>query len=191
MTQDEAHGLEFTGERWDGADLSDRTFSACTFERCSFAGADLSRARFEDCVFRGCNLSNANLANASLQGAAFEDCKAVGLDFGKCRRLLLAVRFADCDLSYGLFSGLDLRDTRFTGCRLREVAFTGCKLGGASFHGADLGRATFGDCDLRAADFREARDYGLDLARNKVKGARFDYPAVLALLAPFELDIES
>lgn len=53
---------EYTGSRFEKADLSDQTirgvvFEDCTFIRCDFSSAVAQQCRFTDCVFEQCNMS--------------------------------------------------------------------------------------------------------------------------------------
>ena len=183
-------GEALRGERWDGASLRDHGFEECTLSGCSMVGADLSGARIERTELESCNLSNAKLLDASLQDVTLRSSKVVGVDFGACRKLLLSVRFADCDLSYATFRDLDLRESAFERCRMHDVELVGCDLSGVSFVGAQLQGARLSGCDLRGADFREASGFSFELSQNKTKGAKFSTPEVLAFLAPFELDLD-
>ena len=54
-----------------------------------------------------------------------------------------------------------------------------------------LGSTAFSRCDLQKADFREATGYRIDPSDNQMKGARFSFPDVIALLNGFGLVIES
>ena len=53
-----------------------------------------------------------------------------------------------------------------------------------------LGRTQFSRCDLQKVDFREATDYLIDPTVNRMQGARFSFPDVVALLSGFGLKIE-
>ena len=53
-----------------------------------------------------------------------------------------------------------------------------------------LGRTTFSRCDLQRADFRMAEAYAINPADNRMKGARFSFPDVVALLEGTGIQIE-
>ena len=96
----------------------------------------------------------------------------------------------NCSFQYSDFSGLALAGFDFSTCQFRECVFDGCALAGADFSGAPLGRTAFTRCDLQKADFRRAEAYAIDPAANKLKGARFSFPEVVALLDSAGIQIE-
>ena len=78
----------------------------------------------------------------------------------------------------------------FSDCRFGDCTFDDCRLAGADFRGVPLGRTQFSRCDLEKADFREATEYIIDPTTNRLRGARFSFPDVVALLNGFGLKIE-
>ena len=64
------------------------------------------------------------------------------------------------------------------------------QLAGADFRGVVLSSTAFSRCDLQKADFREATGYRIDPSDNQMKGARFSFLDVIALLNGFGLVIE-
>jgi len=55
------------------------------------------------------------------------------------------------------------------------------------FRGSDLEGSLFHKTGLERADFSGARAYAIDPTANRIKKAKFSYPEVLTLLAPFEI----
>ncbi|MDR2936506.1 MAG: pentapeptide repeat-containing protein, partial [Rikenellaceae bacterium] len=63
-------------------------------------------------------------------------------------------------------------------------------LTGAVLDGCDLTGAVFGGTGLEKADLRTAWGYVIDPSTNRIRGARFAYPAVLGLLDAYGIDVE-
>lgn len=120
----------------------------------------------------------------------FEGCKLVGVSFTKVNPFLLEWVFTGCKLELCSFEGLKMKGSRFIGCALREADFTRADLTGSDFSGSDLLQARFQQTILEKADFTKAIRYYIDPTANRLKGAKFSYPNVLSLLAPFEVRVE-
>jgi hypothetical protein len=60
----------------------------------------------------------------------------------------------------------------------------------AVFSNCDLLHACFMYSIVEKADFRTARNYAFDPELNKIKKAKFSFPAVAGLLAKYDIDIE-
>ena len=68
--------------------------------------------------------------------------------------------------------------------------FSDCNLTEADFAGTDLESARFSNCDLTLANFKEARNYYIDIQHNKVKKTKFSLPEALRLLDAFDIEVE-
>ena len=99
-------------------------------------------------------------------------------------------RAEQCEFRYNEFSGMALKQFDFSKCTFGDCVFDDCKLAGADFRGVALSSTAFSRCDLQKADFREATGYRIDPSDNQMKGARFSFPDVIALLNGFGLVIE-
>lgn len=192
--------MPFTAEKFDrqefkavvcpNADLRDREFTDCVFSRCDLSGCNLGGCRFSDCRFLHCDLSNIKVEGCGFQGVRFEECKLLGVVFGLISPFLLEWEFSRCLISFSVFDNLPMKGGKFLDCDIRGTDFVGCNLQGADFSGSDLGSSRFQDDDLTRADFTKARGYFIDPKQNKLKGARFTYPGVLALLMETGIEIE-
>lgn len=170
----EYNDCTFKSCRWNGVRVENCAFLGCTFEGCVFSGV----------VFSFCQMSDAWLLHCGFRGISWgglQGRSAIVQPFGKVSR---------CDFLYNEFSGMSLAGFDFSSCSFRECVFDSCKLTGASFRAAQLGRSQFSRCDLQGADFREAEGYAIDPAQNQMKGARFSFPDVLALLDSSGIRIE-
>ena len=170
----EYNDCTFKNCRWDGVRIENCSFLSCTFEHCTWSGVVFSFSQMSDAWFSGCAFRS--VAWGGLQGRS-----ALVQPFGKAER---------CEFRYNEFSGMTLTRFDFSSCRFGDCTFDDCKLAGADFRGVPLGRTQFSRCDLEKADFREATDYAIDPTDNRLRGARFSFPDVVALLSGFGLKIE-
>jgi uncharacterized protein YjbI with pentapeptide repeats len=95
--------------------------------------------------------------------------------------------FESCDLTYGVFLGIDLKKLVMKDCTAREVNFAEADLTEADFAGTDFAGAIFLQTNLTDANFAKARNYTLNLQDNRTKAAKFSLPEATRLL--FNLDI--
>jgi uncharacterized protein YjbI with pentapeptide repeats len=175
-------------ERWTTAEIAPQTeFEQCWFVGGDFSSADLTDKRFIDCLFERCNLSLAILANASLQNVTFRECKLSGVQFSACRDMLFEVEFAHCQLPYASFHGKRMRSTRFTHCVLTEVDFSYTDLTEAVFQECSLNGAIFEQTQLIAADLTTATGFLIDPDMNAIKKARFSLEGLPGLLSKYEI----
>jgi uncharacterized protein YjbI with pentapeptide repeats len=175
-------------ERWTTAEIAlQPEFEQCRFVGGDFSGADLTNKRFSDCLFERCNLSLATLAGAALQQVTFRECKLSGVQFSACRDMLFEVEFAHCQLPYASFHGKRMRGTRFTHCVLTEVDFSYTDLTEAVFQECSLTGAIFEQTQLTAADFTTATSFLIDPDINVVKKARFSLEGLPGLLSKYDI----
>lgn len=177
----------FEDRRFEGLDLRDgtlrdREFVSCTFSECVFAGATIADCSFEDCRFEGGELSMLRPHGSRFHGVRFEGCKLLGIDWREASTFQIDVSFERCQVSYGVFQGLDLRSLRMHDCQAREVDFSGARLSGADFRGSDLEGSMFVRSDLSQADLSEARHPLLRPSQTKLRRTRLSLQAGLAML---------
>jgi fluoroquinolone resistance protein len=169
-------------------DLSE--FYNSTFNNCDFGKQNFNHYEFTDCSFTNCDFSMANFDHLRLSNVKFINCKLLGVDFSKCTKFGFAVHFESSILNYCLFSKSNLKKTVFKKCTIKETVFTESELKSASFEECDLMDSTFEKCNLEECDFRTARNYSINPSDNKIKKAKFSYPAVLGLLNQYHISIE-
>lgn len=172
----------------NGKCLKNCFFENIIFEHCHFITSDWQEAQFLDCQFKQCNLSLIHLIGVRLQHIIFEECKIVGLDFYRCRKLQ-NVSFHSSILQTCNFSNLKLSHTSFKKSKIREVHFSHTDLSETSFIETDLTGSIFHQCNLSNADFRNAKNYTIDIKTNNVKNASFSLPDALVLLDAFEIHL--
>ncbi len=190
----EHEGVTFKNMTYPAARLSNLRFDGCTFVRCTLREAELRGCRFLDCTFSECDLSLVALPGAALREVSFAACSLVGVNWTAAdwpaHVRVAPLRFTGCTLDYGSFAGLALAGLKMRDCHAHEVDFSGAELAEADFTGTTLAGSQFVRADLSRADFRQARDYMFDVRQNKVAGARFTLPAVLALLYALDIALE-
>lgn len=165
-------------------------YESCSFAACDFSNSDLSGIRFTECEFSDCNLAMTKLINTSFRDVSFKDCKMLGLCFYDCSEFLLSFGFENCVLNHSSFHKLKIGGTLFRDSHLREADFTECDLSLAVFENCDLSRATFERTNLEGADLGSASGYSFDPDLNRIRGALFSTPAVIALLDKYDIRID-
>ena len=192
-------GASYEEQVFDGLELRQQRVRSITFECCRFIGCDFSETefldcRFSDCVFKDSNLSTARLDGTRFSSTEFSDCKVTGINWTSLdwnNVALSAPMFLDaCDVSFSVFSGLQLPELQLTRCKAHDVDFSECDLRDADFFEADLLNARFNLTRLDRCNFKGAINYLIDPLNNSIEGATFSVPDVLSLLKPFKIRID-
>lgn len=193
----ELSDAEVVAERWDGADLSGRTFqrvtfldvdlteasgSGVTFEHCTFRDCDLNAARFTDSAFVNCTF-----VRSSLFGARLEGCKLVGTAFDRCR--FGAFEAVGGSWRFVRLPAADLRKTTFRRVDLREADLSAARFGGATLHHLDLVGAELHQTDFTGADLRGSDLSTFDLRDAVVRKAVVDLDQAVALVRSLGIDV--
>lgn len=154
------------GEQLGAEHLRDgASYHGCTFTGVSAAGLRLSRCLFEDCRFEGGDLSLIRWGDSTLRGVSFRGTRLAGIDWAEAHDLGLELRFEDCVLDLGTFTGLRLAGLEIKDSRGRQLTFVSCDLRGACFDDCELPGARFEGCDLRGAELHTSRGYGISGGR--------------------------
>ena len=195
--QDGQHyqGQRFTDLRMLGEQVSGVEFDACVFEGGIFTESTFSRCRFSDTRFRRCDLSVVKLPGCFVAGVRFVQCKMIGLDWTVAAPLqaataMLSAQFEECVLDYSNFFGLKLRNLQLVRCSAKEADFTEADLSGVDCRGTDFSGARFSHTILERADLRDALNYTINPAANRMRGARVSLPEAVMLLRAFEIEVE-
>ena len=169
--------------------IANRKFTDCTFKNCQLNMLSFTDTYFTDCVFDGCDLSLLKVKGCFFSRVQIVSCKAIGINWFDTGNPF-SVQFIDSNISYSSFFGKTIKKAKFKKCMAQEADFTDCILSGADFTGTDLQNARFSNTDITQADFKEAKNYYIELAHNKADKAKFSLPEALALLEPFNVVIE-
>lgn len=114
----------------------------------------------------------------------------VGVDFYKCDKFF-HIKFIKSILQTCNFTDLKLKGISFRGSKVREVYFTSTDLQEADFSDVDLLGTLFHQCNLTKSDFRNAKNYGIDIQTNNLKKAKFSFPEAINLLKCLDIEITS
>lgn len=189
---------DFQGERFKRLDLidgelRDKSFYDCEFANCNFSESRLINCKFDDCRFIECNLSTARVKGSVFREVKFKLCKLVGIDWASARWPSVAltglVEFDECILNSSSFFGLYLQELKLEACQAHDVNFTEADCEYASFLQTDFLNSTFHHTKLIKADFTDATNYQIDIATNKITGAKFSLPEAISLLSSLHIEL--
>ncbi len=192
----------FTGENFDGADLSgfefgDVAFQECRFvntvlngtsfltvNQCDFSGAtgeqptfgDVHSSRFVGARFKGgifhSHLAGCDFTDAVLEGVTFSENFWGSRVAGKKRSA--GVIFRGATLKSGQFLSVRLESPDFIAANLRDSTFSECDLKSAKFIKANFVNAILIYCEMPNADFMGADLSRANLAYADLTEAIFD-----------------
>ena len=164
-------------------------YDGCHFRSCDLSNSDLSHCTFIDCTFTDCNLSLAKIIQTSFRDIVFTNCKLTGLHFDYCNTGLFSAAFENCNLTLSCFFQMKLKKINFAGSTLHETDFTEADLSEANLCNCDLFKAVFDHTMLEKTDFRNAVNFSIDPATNKIKKAKFNKENLSGLLGNYDLDL--
>ena len=164
-------------------------YENCSFNELDLSEADFSQFKFIKCRFIDCNLSLTRLSKTAFQEVQFKTCKMLGWRMDQCHEFGLSVSFEQCVLQHASFYKRKLARTRFENCELQETDFSECDLSHAEFVNCDLNLAVFSNTNLEKADLRTASRYTIDPEQNRLKRAKFSWPALSGLLHKYDVDL--
>jgi len=176
--------LSFTAEKVEVV-----TFDECMFTDCRFVDCKFEKCVFIECEFKQSVFSAIDPIGSRLLRPEFFQCKVIGVDWSKASKLE-NMSFNECQIDYSNFSSLQLPRTKMLKCSAREVRFNETNLSDGVFKSTDFQGSTFFKADLSMSDFRQAKNYSIDVKNNLVKNARFSLPEALSLLYGLDIVIE-
>jgi uncharacterized protein YjbI with pentapeptide repeats len=192
-TDDEFYEQRFEHLNIEGEELRDKSFYDCDFAHCNFAEAQLLNCKFDNCRFSDCNLSTVRVKGSAFREVKFKACKLVGIDWPSARWPSVAlsglIEFDACMLNGSSFFGLYLQELKLEACQAHDVDFTEADCEYASFIQTDFANSTFHQTKLSKADFTDASNYQIDIATNKIVGAKFSLPEAVSLLDSLGIEI--
>ncbi len=169
-------------------------FEGCKFVGCNFLEAQFNECKFTDCEFKDSNLSLIKFNKSKFIETDFKNCKLTGVNWTTLPWGNLIVTapifFESCDISFSIFSSLELQEISFQDCKAHDVDFSECNLKGADFYRTDLRDSRFVLSKLDHCNFSEAINYCINPLENSIEGARFSSPDVLGLLSIFNIEID-
>lgn len=171
-----------------GGEVTGATFDRCTFLRCNLQQTVFDECTFNNCTFEGCDLSLIRFKSTTFNIVNINNSKAIGIAWRECSNPVY-VGFKDSQVSYSSFYGKKLKKMQMVNCVALEADFTACDLQQSSFERTDLAGAHFSDTDLTQANFAGARNYEINPATNRIKGAKFSLPDALSLLNYLDIQV--
>jgi len=153
---------DFSGSRFNGANLSQATCTSASFFACDLHKADLKAANFTRADFRGAEIIGADLTEAIFKHADFRQGYMLNYDS------------ENPDEGWGQqgdteFSGSTIRDTDLSNVMAQHTNFSDANLTGVTMHNADLQGADLSGANLTGTDFS-----GSSMARTKLEKAIVD-----------------
>ncbi|QDQ28504.1 DUF2169 domain-containing protein [Chitinimonas arctica] len=175
--------------QWQGAKLVQAILMQAQLAGADFSGAELQRVVLLDAVLDGGCWEASGLDRCVALGASAVGLRAAGMQARGCgwRKVnwqaadLRAVRFVDCDLGEGDFSGAILAHGLFARCLLHGACLQDCQAQAANFLQAMCRGADFRRADLRDASLRQAVMDGADLRGAQLAGSLLDAVVVQRL----------
>jgi len=190
---------DFEYERFTGLSITEQTienchFTDCEFIDCSFENCEVRRCSFSECIFKGCRINAIKPLHCHIRSSDFAECRLIGVNWNQwITPNQFSAPFStitNCRMKYNNFMEMNLIKTDFSGCTITESLFGECRLAESSFNSCELSGTEFFKCDISKADFRNSVGYKIDIATNKMKGARFSFPEAINLLAGLGISIE-
>lgn len=174
--------------------FADIEFTECEFINCIFEECSLRRCKFNDCKFVDCNIVSLKAEDSQIRGLEFKHCNLIGIHWSELiskEQILSPIRkMSDCLLKYNTFMDMDFRKFDFESNVIQDSLFDECDLRDSSFKGCRLERTQYVHSSMQKADFREAREYQIDIETNKLSSARFSFPEVISLLKSIGIRID-
>ena len=186
MIQSEYDSEDFT-KALDNYENSE--FIDCTFDSLDLQETSFKYSRFIDCTFKNCNLSNANFLSASIRDTQFTNCKLIGINWSITDNLNSPI-FLNCVLNMCSFQDLKLIALDAQNCLFHESDFSNAELTKSIFKGSDFKEALFHGADLEQANFEDAKNYFIDPAITKIKGAKFSTPDVYSFFKTLDIIVD-
>ncbi|ODS23822.1 hypothetical protein AB835_06675 [Candidatus Endobugula sertula] len=191
--------LEYIDNNFFDKKCSDKFFGniryiSCQFNQCDFQSAIFKSCKFIDCEFVNCNLSFIDLDYSCFSNTIFNRCKIQGVDWTRAEWgntvIRLPLAFIGCLLNHSTFFGLDLRNTDYSQSVLRNVDFREAVLNGSNFYNTDLEESLFHGTEIEKCNFKNAKNYVINIMANRVKNSTFSLPEAMILLYHMDIIIE-
>lgn len=169
--------------------LEKKEFEECVFKKINMVESIIRKSKFASCRFEDCSLSAVKPIECVFTETEFKNCKVTGFDWTSTKYLYLP-SFINCHISFSSFRFLKLPKMRLLNCLAKETDFTECDLSEGEFKDTDFEGSRFFKTNLSRTDFRQAKNYSIDIKTNIIKKAKFSYPEVMGLLRGLEISVE-
>jgi fluoroquinolone resistance protein len=189
FTESEYFKAKFARLSLENTDIQSKIFEECEFSGCNFISCKFRKCKFINCSFNDCIISDLVPFNCRFNEVKFVGCKVIGVDWTKSEDLK-DLDFNNCQVNYSNFRMLKIPKTRLIACEAKEVDFTEADLSQGDFQRTDFEKSVFFKANLTQADFRNAKNYFIDVKNNVIKKARFSLPEAIVLLKSLDIFIE-
>ncbi len=169
--------------------IRSKAFEDCEFTACSFVDCKFEKGKFLNCRFSECVLSAVTFVECRFNDVRFFKCKAIGIDWTKSRDIR-GLDFMESQINYSSFSSLAIPKTRIVKCEAKEVDFSESDLSHGEFEGTDFEKSRFIRTNLSYANFKDARNYCIDVRNNTLKQTHFSLPEAMSLLNSLDIKLE-
>jgi len=181
-------------EKINQLQLNGDTYRLIEFEECEINGCSLIDCKFEKCKFISCSftdciISSVGAGESRFMDVSFSRCKVMGFNWVKAVRIQ-DLNFSDCQINYSNFKTLEIPKLKIVNCEAKEVDFTEADLSGGIFTNTDFEGSVFFKTNLAEADFRNAKNYAIDVRFNTLRKTRFSSPEVITLLGSLDIIID-
>ena len=183
------YNLDMKNSNFDNQTLEKKDFEGEKFINCSFIQTEFKKCKFISCKFVNCRISALKLTDSIFIETSFVDSKVEGVDWTKAIELR-ELAFENCDISYSNFNMLNLPNTKIINCIAKECAFSATNFTGSILTGTDFEGSRFFKTNLTKADFRDAKNYWIDIRDCNLKDAKFKSPEALNLLRATGVQVE-
>jgi fluoroquinolone resistance protein len=166
-----------------------KDFEECEFDSCMFVNCRFEKCKFINCKFNECILSAINPVDSRFIDVTFTKSKVIGFDWTKAQKIQELV-FNNCQINYSNFKLLKLPKVKITDCEAKEVDFIETDLSEGDFKNTDFEKTRFFKTNLTGANFKNAKNYYIDVKNNTLKRTRFSLPEAMVLLDSLDIIIE-
>src|SRR5579862_7114295 len=183
----------FKRVNYAGKKMGRKDFDHCTFTGCTFTETVFESCSFRDCSFTDCDLRLAKVQGCRFSNTHFEKSKVTGINWTTTNwhrnGLFIPVHFAECDISFSAFVGLDLKKIQIIRCIAKDADFAEADLTQADCTETNFAQSRFLHTNLTEADFSSATGYGIAPSKNTLKKTKFSLPEALSLLDDLDIII--
>ena len=183
------YNLNMKNSNFDNQVLEKKEFEGKKLINCSFIETELKKSKFISCKFVNCRISALKLTDSVFIETSFVDSKVEGIDWTKAIEIR-ELAFENCDISYSNFNMLNIPNTKILYSIAKECSFSETNLTGSILTGTDFEASRFFKTNLSKANFRDAKNYWIDIRDCNLKNARFKSPEALNLLRATGVQVE-
>ncbi|MCG6890109.1 MAG: pentapeptide repeat-containing protein [Gammaproteobacteria bacterium] len=150
------------GMDWSGCQKTNKMLDESNFSGSRFDDANLALSSLDDSNFKGASLVKTDLTRATARRSRFEGAdltKSVGYRAVFDEAILEKTNLAKSEYFRASFRDARITDTDWSRSELGRVDFSAAQLNGVSFQYSNLSRVIFSETKLENVDFEGAYTY--------------------------------